>query len=73
MKTETQNQKIYEYLKQGNSISAMKALNLFQCFRLSARILDIKKNFLQKNEIIKREMVKLDNQKHVAKYSIKTL
>jgi hypothetical protein len=43
MKTDPQNDLILEYLKSGNSITPIEALNLFGCFRLSARIYDLKK------------------------------
>lgn len=36
------NKQILAHLKKGNSITAWEALNLFQCFRLSARIYDLR-------------------------------
>lgn len=39
---ETQNNQILEYMKKGNSITAQEALDLFGCFRLAARIKDLK-------------------------------
>ena len=38
----SQKARILEYMRQGHSISPMEALNLFGCFRLGARIADIK-------------------------------
>lgn len=38
----SQKLKILEYLKEGGELTAMKALNLFGCFRLAARIADIR-------------------------------
>jgi len=38
----TQTQAIQKHLEDGNSITALEALNLFGCFRLAARISDIK-------------------------------
>ena len=38
----TQTQKIYEYLKTGKKITAIEALNKFGCFRLAARIADLR-------------------------------
>ena len=38
----TQNQQILKHLQDGNSITPMDALTLFGCFRLSARILDLR-------------------------------
>lgn len=53
MKIETQNQKIFAYLKSGKSITSIEALNLFGCFRLSARIYDIKRKYNVKiNKVI---------------------
>lgn len=40
---------ILGYLKEGHSITPIDALNLFGCFRLAARIADLKK---RGNEII---------------------
>lgn len=41
MKT-NQNEMILEHLKAGNSITPLEALDLFGCFRLSARIKDLR-------------------------------
>jgi len=38
----TQNEQILDYLKQGKPITALEALSMFQCFRLAARIRDLK-------------------------------
>ena len=38
----TQNEMILEHLKQGKKITPLEALNLFGCFRLGARIFEIK-------------------------------
>tara|TARA_Y100000814_G_C12355286_1_gene407971 strand:- start:190 stop:474 length:285 start_codon:yes stop_codon:yes gene_type:complete len=40
----TQAQKILNHLQNGNSITAIDALNNFGCFRLAARISDLKKD-----------------------------
>ncbi len=40
---ETQNSKILTYLAEGNTITPLKALKLFGCMRLGARIWDLKK------------------------------
>jgi hypothetical protein len=37
----SQNEQIKDYLKTGKSITALDALHLFGCFRLSARIQDL--------------------------------
>lgn len=39
---DTQNKMIREFLEQGNAINPMIALNRFGCFRLSARIHDLR-------------------------------
>lgn len=39
----THNQQILEYLKKGATISPLAALNMFGCFRLAARIHDLRK------------------------------
>lgn len=38
----TQNQEILECLKHGNSLTAIEALRRFGCFRLAARINDLR-------------------------------
>lgn len=35
--------KILNYLKEGNTLTALEALHLFRCNRLAARILELKK------------------------------
>ena len=61
----SQAQAILEYLKQGNSISPLEALHKFGCFRLGARIWDLK----QAGYNIQEEDVKL-NGKRFAKYTM---
>ena len=39
----SQNEAIREYLEAGHSITPLEALNKFGCFRLGARIADLKK------------------------------
>lgn len=41
--SETQNQRILDYLKEGKSITPLEALHRFDCFRLSARIHNLRK------------------------------
>lgn len=40
--SKSQNQQILEYLLEGKSITPIEALNKFGCFRLSARIADLR-------------------------------
>lgn len=61
----SQNKQILEYLKNGNSITPIEALNLFGSFRLGARI----KNLRDDGHNIITELVKDGNKKY-AKYSL---
>lgn len=40
----TQNEKILNYLMKGKTITPITALNMFGCFRLAARISDLRKD-----------------------------
>ena len=52
----SQNQMIGEYLKAGHSITPLEALEKFGCFRLGARIADLKKQgFDIDTKIVKNE------------------
>lgn len=62
---ESQSHQIREYLLQGNTITAMEALKLFGCFRLSGRIYDLRKEGIN----ISTTIIKI-NGKRVAEYSI---
>jgi len=62
---ESQSYQIREYLLQGNTITALEALKLFGCFRLSGRIYDLRKEGTN----ISSTIVKV-NGKRVAEYSI---
>lgn len=67
MKTiQSQAKRILEYLKDGNGITPMDALDLFGCFRLGARIADIKKMGYD----IVTERVKVEGGKYVARYHL---
>jgi hypothetical protein len=67
MTTESQTHCILEHLKNGRQLTALEALNLFGCFRLAARISDIKR----KGHNVKSEMVQVgNNKKKVARYSL---
>lgn len=57
---------ILQYLQDGNGITPMDALNLCGCFRLSARIADLKKRGYD----IVTEKVKVDGGKYVARYHL---
>ena len=61
----SQIKKIRKHLEDGNSITALKALNMFGCFRLAARIADLKNEGLS----IVSEKVK-ENGKEFSLYSL---
>ena len=63
--TVSQAKEIAKWLKEGKKLTALSALNKFGCFRLSARIHDLKDTGLN----ISKEMVKR-NDKNVAEYSL---
>ena len=61
----TQNQRIKQHLQEGKSLTALDALSMFNCFRLSARIKDLEYEGMK----IQREMVVTQySKKRVAKY-----
>jgi len=55
------------HLQNGNSITTLDALNLFGCFRLGARIFDLK----QLGYNIVNTMITLENGKRIASYSLR--
>lgn len=61
----SQNKQILNHLESGKSITPMDALNLFGCFRLGARIHDLKSEGYD----IKTE-IKVVNGKRFAEYSL---
>jgi hypothetical protein len=61
----TQNHQILNYLNQGYTLTPIEALKMFGCFRLSARILDLK---ISGYDIIS-EPVEIDG-KHFARYRL---
>lgn len=63
----SQNARIAKYLKEGNSITPVDALNLFGCLRLGARIADLKDRY---NMHIITNMVTTSNGKRVASYKL---
>jgi hypothetical protein len=65
--SKSQNQMIGEYLKAGHSITPLEALEKFGCFRLGARIADLKKQGLDiETEIVNDKRTG----KHWAKYKL---
>lgn len=63
----TQSNAILDHLKQGNSITALEALQSFKCMRLASRINDLK----QLGHNIVTTMVEVPSGKKVASYSLK--
>ena len=61
----SQNNQILQYLKEGNSITPIEALSKFGCFRLSARIHDLKESHDIKTKTITK------GKKTFASYSLK--
>ena len=60
-----QNRAILNYLESGGSLSSIEALNRFQCFRLAARVRDLRKA----GHNIQTKTVKEDGKKY-AVYSL---
>jgi hypothetical protein len=66
MRTETQLKQIRTHLESGKSITPLEALRQYGCFRLGARIWDLK--HLQGMDI-RSELVEVDGKRY-GKYSI---
>lgn len=63
----SQSEQILDYLKNGGKLTPIDALKKFGCFRLGARIYDLK----QRGYNIHAEIITTDKGKHVAQYSMK--
>lgn len=61
----SQTTQIQRHLEKGKSITPIDALNKYGCFRLAARISDLRNDGMN----IKTTIVKLKNNKHIATYS----
>ena len=61
----TQNQEIKDHLESGQTLTPLQALNKFGCFRLAARILDLREAGLD----VKMKMV-LGGDKRYAEYRL---
>lgn len=64
--SKSQAEKILDYMLSGKAITPIEALDLFGCFRLGARIADIK----AKGYLVYSERVTLPNGKKVAQYHL---
>ena len=67
---ETQNKLIAQHLESGHTITALEALHRFGCFRLSARIYDLRKRGLD-IESRRRKITSDGKQKVVVEYKLK--
>lgn len=65
--TQSQCLSILRHLQCGKSINPLQALNQYGCFRLGARIYDLK----QRGYLIEKRMVKTANGKKYAEYSMR--
>lgn len=63
----SQNKQIADYLNKGKKLTPIEALNKFGCFRLAARIADLRNEGMN----IVTRTIKLENKKQIAQYSIK--
>jgi hypothetical protein len=63
----SQNKQIADYLNKGKKLTPIDALNKFGCFRLAARIADLRNEGMN----IVTNTIKLDNKKQIAQYSVK--
>jgi hypothetical protein len=59
---------ILNHLQNGNSITQMEALNMFQCFRLASRVNDLRND----GHKIVTEKVKINSGKTIARYFLTT-
>ena len=62
----SQTTQIANYLNKGRKLTPIDALNKFGCFRLAARIADLRNDGMN----IKTTIVKLKNKKQIAQYSV---
>ena len=67
---ETQNKRIEKYLLSGRTLTPLEALYKFSCFRLSARIYDLRKRGLD-SESRRRKRTSDGKQKYVVEYKLK--
>ena len=63
----SQNKQIADYLNKGKKLTPIDALTEFGCFRLAARIADLRNEGMN----IVTNTIKLENKKQIAQYSVK--
>lgn len=66
--SQSQNKQILAYLQAGNALTAIDALRLFGCFRLTSRIFDL----TQLGVVIERRYITASNGKRVMEYKLAT-
>lgn len=66
--SESQSNRIYQYLVDGNRITSLEALHRFGCMRLASRISDIRKQHPELD--IKVDKIIVSENKRVAEYYI---
>ena len=62
----TQKEQIIKHLMKGKSLTPLKALDKFDCFRLSGRIYELRED----GHSINTEMINLKSGKRIARYSL---
>lgn len=68
MDIQSQGEQILSHLKSGQPLTPLEALQKFGCFRLGARIWDLKRE----GHDIRTELVDVGDGKRVAQYQMKT-
>jgi len=63
----SQNKQIADYLNKGKKLTTLDALKKFGCFRLASRINDLRNDGMK----ITTKIIKLENKKQIAQYSLK--
>lgn len=63
----SQAEQIKNYLKAGNTLTALEALEKFGCLNLKGRIWDIRQT-LDKDWVIESPLIETSSGKHVARY-----
>lgn len=59
----TQTQQILKHLEKGNKLTSLEALSLFGCFRLAARVQELR----DVGHEVKSQLIKINN-KRIAEY-----
>lgn len=67
--TKSQCAQILKHLQDGKTLTAIESLSMFGCFRLPARI----DNLRQEGYKIETEMIRLENGKRIGRYSMEVV